>query len=135
VICTTTSSREPVLAGEWLWPGAHVNAVGSSIPSARELDTDAMVRSRLFVDRRESVLAEAGYFLIPREEGAIDNDHIIGELGDLVLGRVAGRTAPDDVTLFKSLGLAIEDVASARLIYERALADGSGTWITLGGLR
>lgn len=135
VICTTTAAREPVVNGEWLWPGAHINAVGSSIPSARELDTEAMVKSRLYVDRRESVLAEAGDFLIPREEGAIDNDHIVGELGELVLGRIPGRTSPNEITLFKSLGLAIEDVASARLIYERAVAEGSGTWIELGGLR
>ncbi|MBC7897370.1 MAG: ornithine cyclodeaminase family protein [Cytophagaceae bacterium] len=135
VICTTTAAREPVVSGEWLWPGAHINAVGSSIPSARELDTEAMVRSRLYVDRRESVLAEAGDFLIPREEGEIDDDHIVGELGELVLGRIPGRTSPEEITLFKSLGLAIEDVASARLIYERAVAEGSGTWIELGGLR
>lgn len=135
VICTTTAAREPVVNGEWLWPGAHINAVGSSMPTARELDTEAMVKSRLYVDRRESVLAEAGDFLIPRDEGEIDNDHIVGELGELVLGRVPGRTSPDEITLFKSLGLAIEDVASARLIYERAVAEGSGTWIELGGLR
>lgn len=135
VICTTTSSREPVVNSEWVWPGTHINAVGSSIPSARELDSDTVARAKLYVDRRESVLAEAGDFLIPREEGAIDNDHIVGELGELVLGRVEGRRTPDEVTLFKSLGLAIEDVASARLIYERAVADGSGTWIELGGLR
>lgn len=135
VICTTTGSREPVLRGAWISKGAHINAVGASQATARELDTEAMQRSRLFVDRRESVMAEAGDFLIPREEGAIDNSHVVGELGDLVLGRLTGRTHRDDVTLFKSLGLAIEDVASARFIYEKARADGSGTWVELGGLR
>ena len=91
LICTTTSSREPVLEGQWLAPGTHVNAVGSSIKSARELDTAAVVRSRLFVDRRESTLNEAGDFLIPKAEGAIGDDHIRGEIGDILLGSVRGR--------------------------------------------
>jgi ornithine cyclodeaminase len=135
IICTTTASREPVLAGEWLWPGTHVNAVGASLRSARELDTDAVVRSSLFVDRRESAMNEAGDFLIPRDEGAIDETHIRGEIGDIVLGKLQGRERDDEITLFKSLGLAVEDIASAKLIYERAKATGAGTWISLGGLR
>ncbi|MCC6316359.1 MAG: ornithine cyclodeaminase family protein [Gemmatimonadaceae bacterium] len=135
IVCTTTAAREPVLLGEWLRPGSHVNAVGASVAAARELDTEAVVRSRLFVDRRESTLAEAGDFLIPRDEGAIANDHIVAELGDVVIGRVVGRRSSAEVTLFKSLGLAIEDVASARLIHERASAEGVGTWVDLGGLR
>ncbi|MEO7964669.1 MAG: ornithine cyclodeaminase family protein, partial [Gemmatimonadaceae bacterium] len=135
IICTTTGSREPILAGEWLWPGAHVNAVGASIRTARELDTDAVVRSSLFVDRRESVMNEAGDFLIPRDEGAIDESHIRGEIGELVIGTAVGRERDDEITLFKSLGLAVEDIASAKLIYDRARASGAGTWITLGGLR
>jgi ornithine cyclodeaminase len=135
VICTTTSAREPVVQGAWLKPGAHVNAVGASVRTARELDSQAVRRSRLFVDRRESVMAEAGDFLIPREEGVVDNDHVQGELGEVVLGAVAGRRDERDITLFKSLGLAIEDVASARFIYERAAREGRGTWVELGGLR
>jgi ornithine cyclodeaminase len=135
VICTTTSAREPVVQGAWLKPGAHVNAVGASVRTARELDSEAVRRSRLFVDRRESVMAEAGDFLIPREEGVVDNDHVQGELGEVVLGAVAGRRDERDITLFKSLGLAIEDVASARFIYERAAREGRGTWVELGGLR
>jgi ornithine cyclodeaminase/alanine dehydrogenase-like protein (mu-crystallin family) len=135
VICTTTGSREPVLRGEWLAPGAHINAVGASVASARELDSDAVQRARLYVDRRESVMAEAGDFLIPREEGIIDNSHIVGELGELVLNRVPGRRTGDEVTLFKSLGIAIEDVASAKYIYERAQVAGMGTWVAIGGMR
>ena len=91
IVCTVTASREPVLAGEWLRNGAHVNAVGASLPFARELDTAAVARSRLYVDRRESALNEAGDFLIPRREGAIGDDHIVGELGEVLLGRVPGR--------------------------------------------
>jgi len=135
LVCTVTSSREPVLEGEWLAPGAHVNAVGASLASARELDTPAVARARLFVDRRESALAEAGDFLIPRHEGAIDDHHIRGELGELLLGTCPGRQSEAEVTVFKSLGLAVEDVAAARLIYDNALQQGAGTRVELGGAR
>jgi ornithine cyclodeaminase/alanine dehydrogenase-like protein (mu-crystallin family) len=135
IVCTTTASREPVLLGEWLAPGAHVNAVGASLPTARELDGSAMARSRLIVDRRESALNEAGDFLLARHEGAIGDDHIRGELGELLLGRVSGRTSDVEITLFKSLGLAIEDVAAAHHIHRRATETGWGTWVELGGMR
>lgn len=135
VICTVTASRDPVVLGEWVSPGAHINAVGASIASARELDSEAVRQSLLFVDRRESAMHEAGDFLIPREEGVIDNDHIRGELGEVADGRVAGRRDAADRTLFKSLGLAVEDVACARFIHARALAEGTGSWIEIGGLR
>ena len=135
IICTTTSSREPVLEGAWIASGAHINAVGSSVPFARELDTAAVVKSRLFVDRRESTLNEAGDFLIPKQEGVIGDDHILGEIGELLLGTVQGRKANDEITLFKSLGLAVEDLAAANHIYKKALATGAGTAIELGGER
>jgi ornithine cyclodeaminase len=135
IICTTTAAREPVLMGDWLAPGAHINAVGSSVSSARELDTAAVVKSRLFVDRRESTLNEAGDFLIPKKEGVIGDDHIQGEIGEVLLGQVAGRKSPEEITLFKSLGLAVEDVASAQHIYQKAAAKGAGTWIEFGGSR
>jgi len=135
LICTTTAAREPVLCGEWLAPGAHINAVGASTPDARELDTAAVARSRLFVDRRESALKEAGDFLIPKREGAIGDDHIRGELGDVLLGTVAGRTAPGDIALFKSLGIAVEDLAAAHHIYQRTREMGAGTRVELGGQR
>jgi ornithine cyclodeaminase/alanine dehydrogenase-like protein (mu-crystallin family) len=135
VVCTVTSAREPVLRGEWLAPGAHVNAVGASLPTARELDTEAVRRARLFVDRRESALNEAGEFLIPKGEGAVDDSHIAGEIGELLLGRVQGRRSADEVTLFKSLGLAVEDVAAAHHVHMRALAAGAGTRVEFGGER
>jgi ornithine cyclodeaminase/alanine dehydrogenase-like protein (mu-crystallin family) len=135
LICTTTSSREPVLKGEWISPGAHINAVGSSVPFARELDTAAVVRSRLYVDRRESTLNEAGDFLIPKNEGAIGDGHIAGEVGEVLIGKAGGRRSSDEVTLFKSLGLAVEDVASARHIYEKARASGTGCFLDFGGSR
>ena len=135
VVCTTTSAREPVLMGEWLRPGVHVNAIGASQRTARELDSAAVARSRLFVDRRESALKEPGDILVPLEEGAITSAHIVAELGELVLGTAAGRRSPDEITLFKSLGLAIEDLASAHHVYTRAQREGVGLWIAFGGVR
>ena len=135
IVCTITASRSPVLEGSWLADGAHVNAVGASLPTARELDTAAVVRARLFVDRRESALAEAGDFLIPRSEGAVTDAHILGELGELLSGTLAGRRNASEITLFKSLGLAVEDVAAVRHVHEKARAAGAGTSVALGGLR
>lgn len=135
IVCTVTGATAPVLQGEWLAPGAHVNAVGASVPPFRELDTAAVVRSRLFVDRKESALAEADDFRIPLQEGAVGEDHIQGELADLVLGRVPGRTAAAEITLFKSLGLAVEDLAAAQHIYARAEATGAGTRVDFGAER
>ncbi|MFQ5742577.1 MAG: ornithine cyclodeaminase family protein [Acidobacteriota bacterium] len=133
IICTTTSSKEPVLEGEWLSVGAHINAVGSSIRSTRELDTDAVVRSRLFVDRRKFTVNEAGDFLFPKQEGAIDDAHIRGEIGEILLGRCRGRESNDEITLFKSLGLAVEDLAAAHHVYQKAVETGLGTRIDFGG--
>jgi alanine dehydrogenase len=135
IVCTVTSSREPVVHGEWLSPGAHVNAVGSSVATAREVDTAAVVRSRLFVDHRESALKEAGDFLIARGEGAVTDAHIRGELGEVLNGVVPGRTSPSDTTLFKSVGLAIEDVAAAQHIYSKARGSGFGKFVEFGGSR
>ena len=135
VICTTTSAAEPVLLGEWLAPGCHLNAVGSSTASARELDTLAVTRSRLFVDRLESALNEAGELLSAMNAGAVGSDHIQGELGDLLMGKVQGRRSADEITLFKSLGLAIEDLAAAHFVYQKALEQKAGTLIAFGGER
>jgi len=134
IICTVTAAKEPVVNGEWLAPGAHVNAVGACFPEARELDTNAVVRSRLFVDRRESALNEAGDFLIPRAEGAIGDDHIVGELGDVFGGRVPGRQSAGEITLFKSLGIAVEDLAAAHHVWNKARAAGE-PGVDFGGHR
>ena len=135
IICTTTAAPEPILKGEWIEPGTHINAVGSSVPFARELDTAAMVRARLFVDRRESTVNEAGDFLFAKKEGAIGDDHILGEIGDILLGKVKGRGTHAEVTVFKSLGLAIEDLAAANYVYKKAVEKGIGSAIELGGER
>jgi ornithine cyclodeaminase/alanine dehydrogenase-like protein (mu-crystallin family) len=126
VVCTCTSSREPVVRREWLAAGAHVNAVGSSVPSARELDTVTVADASLFVDRRESTVNEAGDYLVPLEEGAITPDHIRAELGEVLIGAHPGRASDDELTLFKSLGLAVEDLAAAELCVARATERGLG---------
>ena len=135
LICTTTSAMEPILKGEWLKPGTHINAIGSSIPFARELDSEAVRRSRMFVDRKESTVNEAGDFLLAKQEGAVDESHIVGEIGDVLTGKLTGRRSPDEVTLYKSLGLAIEDLASVHFIYVKAQEQGIGTVIEFGGSR
>jgi ornithine cyclodeaminase len=135
IICTTTASAEPVLLGEWLTPGSHVNAIGASTPNAREVDTAAVVRARLYVDRRESALNEPGDILVPLKSGAITADHIRGEIGELLLGRAEGRTNGTDITLFKSLGLAVEDLGAACHVYAKAVREGAGVRVALGGAR
>jgi len=134
LICTTTTAREPVLFGDWVAPGAHINAIGAYTPTTRELDTALVASARLYVDRRESAQNEAGEFLIPKAEGVIGDDHIVGEIGDVLLGMVPGRTSPSEVTLFKSLGVAVEDLAAAHHVYAAAKARGVGTWVEIGGL-
>ncbi|HLJ60570.1 MAG TPA: ornithine cyclodeaminase family protein [bacterium] len=126
VICTVTSSRSPVLEGAWLEPGVHINAVGAARPDWRELDTDAVSRSHLFVDSRASAVAEAGDLVMPVRAGELTEAHVLAEVGEVFAGMHPGRTGPDEITLFESVGLAVEDVASARLAYEHALARGIG---------
>jgi ornithine cyclodeaminase len=135
LVCAVSAAREPVVRSEWVAAGTHLNAVGSSVPTARELDTATMVRARLVVDRRESALSEAGDFLIPRAEGAITDAHIAGELGEVLLGRIPGRRDAAEVTVFKSLGLAVEDLAAATHVLRRAEAQNVGLVTELGGLR
>jgi alanine dehydrogenase len=119
IICTVTSSKEPVVMGEWIDAGTHINAVGSSTAFARELDTTAIVRSKLFTDRYESIFNEAGDFLIPKKEGVITDDHVKAEIGEVLLGTKKGRENDKEITVFKSLGIALEDIFSAYHIYEK----------------
>jgi alanine dehydrogenase len=131
LICTVTAAWEPVLAGEWIAPGAHINAVGACTAATRELDAAAVSRSRLYTDRRESAMAEAGDFLLARGEGAVTDEHLLGELGDVLEGKIPGRRSDDEITLYKSLGIAVEDLASGRYVYRKALAMGRGTVMDL----
>jgi len=129
LVVTVTSSAEPVLRGEWLSEGAHVNLVGASTPREREADAAVLARSRLFVDRRESCVNESGEYLAACEEGAIGPDHILAKLGELLTGEKLGRTEEAEITLFISLGMAVEDVAAAEHTYRRALEAGAGVWV------
>jgi len=129
LIATVTNAKEPVVRREWISPGVHLNVVGSSTPMTREIDTATIAASSLFVDRRESTINEAGDYLFAAREGAIGPDHIRAELGEVLTGAEPGRTSQDEITLFKSLGLAVEDLAAANHLYRKAREQNSGTWI------
>jgi ornithine cyclodeaminase len=132
VVVTATSSREPVLRREWLADGAHVNAVGASSWTARELDMATVVDAALFCDSRESVRNEAGEFRLAVSEGAIaGDDHIRAELGEVLAGIKPGRMNSGELTVFRSLGVAIEDIAAAQVAVANARAAGLGTEVEL----
>jgi ornithine cyclodeaminase len=127
VVVTATTATEPIVRREWLAPGAHVNAVGSSIPTTRELDAETVAAAALFADARESMENEGGDYLFAVREAGIGPDHIRAELGELLIGAAEGRRSDDELTVFKSLGLAAEDLAAAEHVYARARAEGAGT--------
>lgn len=127
VVCTTTAAAEPIIEKRWLTRGAHVNAVGSCFPTTRELDTETVAHSSFYVDRRESVLNEAGDYILAAAEGAIGPDHIKAELGEVLAGMHPGREREDELTVFESLGIAVEDLASAELVVRRAREQGVGS--------
>jgi ornithine cyclodeaminase/alanine dehydrogenase-like protein (mu-crystallin family) len=126
VVCTTTGSREPIVEKRWLARGAHVNAVGSCFPTTRELDTETVAESAFFTDRRESCLNEAGDYILAAAKGAIGPGHIKAELGEVLAGMQPGRGHEDELTVFESLGIAVEDLASAELVVRRARERGVG---------
>lgn len=129
LIVTATSARQPVIKREWVSAGAHINAIGTYSPQAREIDSATMAAARIFTDRRESALNEAGDYLLAAAEGVIGPENIIAELGELLLGKKQGRTSDHEITLFKSLGLAIEDMACAEYLFEKARTEKVGSWI------
>jgi ornithine cyclodeaminase/alanine dehydrogenase-like protein (mu-crystallin family) len=129
VIATTTASPEPIIAREWLAPGAHINAVGSSIPTAREIDATTMADAALFADRRESFYAEAGDYLLAVDE--IGPREVRAELGEVLTGTGDGRRTNDELTLFKSLGLAVEDLAAVEHLHRQATETGLGQRVVL----
>jgi ornithine cyclodeaminase/alanine dehydrogenase-like protein (mu-crystallin family) len=126
IICTLTKAREPILLGEWVAPGAHLNVVGSSVAAAAEIDTAAVVKSRFFVDYRESTFNEGGEYLRALEAGAITPEHILAEIGEVANASKIGRNSPADITVYKSLGVAPQDLASAHYVLEKARAAGGG---------
>jgi ornithine cyclodeaminase len=129
VVATTTASPEPLVAREWLAPGTHINAVGSSIPTAREIDAGTMADAALFADRRESFYAEAGDYLLAVDE--IGPREVRGELGDVLTGAAEGRRDDEELTLFKSLGVAAEDLAAIEHLHRRATETGAGQRVQL----
>jgi ornithine cyclodeaminase/alanine dehydrogenase-like protein (mu-crystallin family) len=131
IVVTASSSHDPVLDGEWLRPGTHINNVGSHSPDARELDTTTVKRAKFVADLAEANLAEAGDLLIPIAEGAVSAEHIHASLGEIVIGERPGRESDDEITVFKSCGLAVQDVATARVVYEAARERGIGTEVEL----
>jgi ornithine cyclodeaminase/alanine dehydrogenase-like protein (mu-crystallin family) len=129
IVVTATSSARPVLRREWLAPGAHVNAVGACLPGDRELDTATVAGSWFVTDRRESAEAESGDYRLALAEGAIGPGHLRAELGEILAGTAPGRTSPDQLTVFESLGLAVEDQAAAALAVRKATESGAGQWV------
>lgn len=129
LIVTATSSMEPVINKDWISPGAHINAIGTHSPNSREVDGATMGVARIFVDRRESALNEAGDYLLAAQEGLVTPDSILAELGELLIGAKSGRSSDTEITLFKSLGLAIEDVACADYLYKKATSNSLGTYV------
>ena len=132
IVSTVTAANEPILKGDWLRPGCHLNLVGVHTPEAREADTRAIERSRVYVDLMESAVNEAGDLLIPIGEGAIDRAHVLGEIGEVLAGAIPGRTSDSEITLYKSLGIVAQDLFAAAHIYSRALREGAGVEVDLG---
>jgi ornithine cyclodeaminase len=120
VVCTVSSSREPILRGAWLVPGQHVNLVGASVATAREADNEVVRCSRFFVDARASAAAQAGEWLAALRDAVVPESHLLGEIGEVLLGRVAGRLVDGDITVYKSLGHTAQDLAAADAVYRQA---------------
>ena len=133
LICIATSASEPVLRGDWIKPGAHINSVGYSGPGGRELDDRLLKKSRLYVDWLETILHDCGDIIVPLKEGTLDRRDIIGDLGDMVGGAVPLRAAKEEITLFKAAGVAIEDLACANFLFQKAKRKGYGRRLEFGG--
>jgi ornithine cyclodeaminase/alanine dehydrogenase-like protein (mu-crystallin family) len=127
VVVTATSAPEPVVRRDWLKAGVHINAVGACFPHTRELDAETVAASEFFVDRRESAENEAGDYLLALRDGAVGNDHIRAELGEVLVGAKPGRSSPKQITVFESLGIAVEDLYAAEYVVRRARETGRGT--------
>ena len=127
VLSLATTATTPIIDAEWVQPGLHINGIGSHAVGVREIDTKTMVRSKLVCDNVEACLAEAGDVQIPIEEGAMTADDIYGEIGEMITGAKPGRESDEEVTIFKSVGLSIQDISAAHYVYQRALEEGAGT--------
>jgi alanine dehydrogenase len=126
IVILATSASNPVVAGEWFKPGTHINGIGSHAPKMRELDTRTVQKSRIICDQTSACKAEAGDFIIPAEAGEWGWERVAGDLGEVIIGKVAGRTSAEEITLFKSVGLAVQDMSAARFVYNEAVKKGIG---------
>jgi ornithine cyclodeaminase/alanine dehydrogenase-like protein (mu-crystallin family) len=131
LIVTVTTAKEPIVKPEWLKPGAHINAVGSHRPDLREIDGATLSRSKIVVDSRAAIMAECGDILLALKEKSIGENAIHAEIGEVLAGTKAGRSSAAEVTLYKSVGIAIQDVATANLVYRKALEKGIGTTVEI----
>ncbi len=119
IICTVTSAPEPILKGDWVRPGTHVNVVGSGYAGPAEIDNDLVVRSRFIADSREGVLQQGAEFLRAKQAGLIGDDHIVAEIGEVLAGQIEGRRSPEEITVYKSLGHIVQDLATAWALYSQ----------------
>ncbi len=131
ILLTATTSSTPIFHGKWLQPGTHISGIGSHSPGTRELDGDTIRRAKIVCDQVSACLKEAGDLIIPINEGIINKDHIYGELGEIITGKKVGRENDQEITLFKSVGLAIQDAATAKLVYDKAKAANIGTRVEI----
>jgi len=131
IVCTVSASTEPVTNLAWLKPGCHINGIGSHSPHAREVDGETMAAARVVVDSRDATLRECGDCMIPIEEGLFGAEHVSDEIGEVLAGTKPGRTSHDQITIYQSVGLAIQDIAAAKLVYDRAVENGVGISVGL----
>ena len=132
VVCTVTSAATPILKGDWLRPGTHLNLVGSAVATTAEVDSGCVKRARFYVDYREAAMAQAGELLNAIKAGVVTAEHIVGEIGEVLIGKAPGRQSAADITVYKSLGISAQDLAAADLVYNAALEAKAGIDVELG---
>jgi ornithine cyclodeaminase len=120
IVCTVTAAAEPILMGAWVRPGTHLNLVGSGFAGPAEVDNDLVVRSRFIADSREGVLSQGAEFLRAKKAGLVSDDHIVAEIGQVLAGEIEGRRSAEEITVYKSLGHVVQDLASAWALYSQA---------------
>ena len=131
LLVTVTTAKEPILSVDWLKPGVHLNAVGSHRPDLREMDGATLKHAKLVVDSREAVMAECGDILLAIQEKSITKDDIHAELGEVLAGKASGRTSAEEITVYKTVGIAVQDVATAYLVYRKAIEKKSGVTVEI----
>jgi ornithine cyclodeaminase/alanine dehydrogenase-like protein (mu-crystallin family) len=131
LLVTVTTANQPIVKSEWLKPGVHINAVGSHRPDSREIDGATLARAKVIVDSRDAIMAECGDILLALKEKSVSESVIHGEIGEILAGAKSGRRSVEEITLYKSVGIAIQDVATANLVYRKALEHNVGTKVEI----